>query len=280
MIQFLFAIVALLICIVSYFTWGKRGHRQIKRGLQSISALEATMAAYRSGDYNEVLKQAPRLKKGLEDTAAFHFFRGKALYQLGQFEEAEANLRKGFALETDVRRAALVHQALGSTVLEQGRYADAVSYYEKCVEAWPDRGCGHRAIAEALLRKGDDKAEALLHARRAVEIDGTAEALTPEIHNSNLAEAQATLAWAIAENSAGNPGVAEEVEQLLSRAFPMGLSDSTATLAELHYHAGRAYLALGLTEKAAEHLRKAEAADPQGNIARLARSAASAQTAN
>src|SRR5437899_1848478 len=84
---------------------------------------------------------------------------------------------------------------------------------------------------------------------------------------SGLREDLAVLAWAVAVNS-GDVG---EVESLLTEAFPLCGTKTKPVLAELHYHAGRAYEALSIPEKTREHFRQAIEADPKGIFGRLAR---------
>jgi len=88
-----------------------------------------------------------------------------------------------------------------------------------------------------------------------------------EALDSRLGEDLAVLAWAVAVNS-GDVG---EVESLLTEAFPLCGTKTEPVLAELHYHAGRAYEALGISEKTREHFRQAIEADPKGIFGRLAR---------
>jgi tetratricopeptide (TPR) repeat protein len=265
-------ILILLAAILGFFyfllrVW--RNRRQAGGAADSLAALNAVLESYRRGDFEIGLGLVEGLKDGSSKTPQYCFFRGKMLYQLGRLAEAEACLTEGRGLENDQRRVALCSEALGYAVLEQLRYADAIVHFENCIRIWPDRGCGHRAVAETMLRQGNAK-DALVRARKAEEIDRAAQALTPEIHNLNLAEALATLAWAVAAGS----GDRAEVDKLVAEALTLCTEDRKPVLAQLRYHAGRAYAALGMAEKSAEHFRHAVALDPQGNFGRLARAAA------
>src|SRR5262249_52475077 len=149
-------------------------------------------------------------------------------------QEAEAALRKGVPYETELRRIALSRETLGLVLLEEQRWSDALACFEACVRDWPDRGCSRRAIAETKLRQGD-VAEAVSHARAAVETDRTAKALNPEVHDVNLSEALATLAWAVAEHS----GDKDEVDRLLGEALPLCEGKAKPAVAQVNYYAGR-----------------------------------------
>ena len=265
------AILAAIVLAIYYSFRYRFSSRRLTHLVQAQKSLEAVLAAYRRGDYQTALREAEGLKKGSSKTLEYCFFRGSMLYELGKLPEAEATIRKAIPMTKDPRSLALTWEKLGYILMEQGRYADAIPCFETCVRIWSDRGCGHRAIAEAELRQGAIQ-EALSRARHAVEIDRKAQALTPQIHNLNLGESLATLAWAVAEDSR-DPAA---VEQLLAEAFPLCGEDAKPLLAQLHYHAGRAHAALGLTDKSAYHFRQAAALDPQGNFGRLAQASTAA----
>jgi tetratricopeptide (TPR) repeat protein len=99
------------------------------------------------------------------------------LHQLGKFSDAEASLREGLSLETEARSQALVSNVLGTVLMDMERYREAIRCFEDSIRAWPDRGVGHREIAEACLRQERELPEALARARRAVEIDRASPAL-------------------------------------------------------------------------------------------------------
>jgi tetratricopeptide (TPR) repeat protein len=232
----------------------------------STDTLDAVLAAYRAGDYETALQLSEGLKQRGSETPEYCFFRGKSLYEIGKLEEAEASLRQSLTLEKDKRRRALSQEALGSVLLEQKRYTDAVACFEGCIADWPDRGCSHRAIAETGLRQGIWMAEALRRAQKAVEIDRAAHALTAEIHNVNLGMALATLAWATAVQSRD----AAEVDRLTAAAVQLGDEDTKSVMSQVYCHAGLAYAVLGKRDECARHFEQAAAADPRGNFGRLA----------
>ena len=258
--------VLLTVAVWVYFRIWSR-HRAIARGIRITRAIDAVMAAYREGDYETALQKAEDLKNGFSKTAAYCFFRGSMLHHLGRFDEAEASLREGLPLEENRSRKALVCNTLASALMEHQRYPEAIAFFEDAGRAWPDRGANQRGLAEVRLRQGRELPEALELARRAVEIDRRATGMEKEALDSRLGEDLAVLAWAVAANS-GDVG---EIESLLEEAFPLCGAKTKPVLAELHYHAGRAYEALGIPEKTREHFRQAIEADPKGNFGRLAR---------
>lgn len=234
--------------------------------------LGAQLEAYRRGDYQGQLRAIEGLRSGNSEPPEYLFFRGKALYELGQLKEAEDCLRKGLPREPNRQRKALCEDALGEVLLEQKRYAEAIACFKSSIANWPQRGCCHRAIAAALLRQGTPAADALRWARTAVKVDEASHPATSEIHDLNLAEALATMAWAVAAYS----GDAAEVDRLLERAFTLCPETTRPIRAQLHYHAGRAYSALGRTADSVSHFSRAASCDPTGNCGRLGRSAAEA----
>lgn len=251
---------------VYFRTRFEANRRSLRRGPQSLDGLQKVLDAYRGGHYESGLALTEGLKDGAATTEYF-LYRGKMLYQLGQLKEAEASLRESLSLERDKRRSSLVQEALGYVLVELERFNEAIDCFETSGQLWPDRGCAQRAIAEALLRRGGASAEALARARRGANIEDSTQATNAEIHNLNWSEALSTLAWAVAEHSKDTA----EVERLLAEALPLCGNESRPIRAQLHYHAGRAYAALGLKEKSAWHFEQAAAIDPRGNYGRLAR---------
>lgn len=235
------------------------------------AAISSTTAAYREGDYETALAKTEDLKDGSLTTAPYCFFRGSMLHHLGRFEEAEASLRESLFLERNHRLQALAMNTLASVLMDQKRFAEAIEFYERAGRVWPERGAAHRGIAEVSLRQGRDLPKALLNARRAVEIDERAEGMPKEILEHRLGEDLAVLAWALAANAHD----AREVESTLSRALQLCATNSKPALALVHYHAGRAYSALQMTEKSEEHFRQATEIDRKGTYGRMARAAIS-----
>lgn len=261
---------AAIVCLILYSRRIVFGRKRPTPELRSTSAVEAVVEAYRRGDYATALTEAEGLKDGTRKTPEYCFFRGKMLFELGQLSEAEASLRDALALERDERRMALSNEALGFALMEQERYDDAIDCFEGCIRVWPDRGCGHRAVAEAWLRAGGRTGEAVYRARRALEIQRKAPKLSDEIHNVKLSAALATLAWAVAADSAD----AAQVERLVEEAVPLLADEPKPMLAQVHFHAGWAYSILGEAEKSAYHFAQAMSVDPHGNFGRLARAVA------
>lgn len=235
------------------------GHRYRRRGVLP-------------GDYQRGLKLTDKLRRGRSKTSAYWLFRGKMLYQLGQLSDAESCLRSGLALESETRMRVLALEDLGRVQMEQQRYEEAVRSFEASIEIARDAGSGHRAIAELWLRQGIREAEALNFALMAVENARNSRASASQIQSIQLAEALATLAWAVAVHS----GEAAEVERLVNEAIPLCGDDRKPTLAHLHYLAGAAYSVLGTIDgrdQCAHHFKEAAATDSQGIFGRLAKAA-------
>jgi tetratricopeptide (TPR) repeat protein len=169
-----------------------------------------------------------------------------------------------------------VYNTIASVLMDQGRFPEAIAFFENAGSAWPDRGSSHRGVAEVWLRQGREFPEALEHARQAVEIDRPASGMKKEALDTRLGEDLATLAWAVAANStvAANSGAAAEVDSQLTESFKLCGTKTKPILAQIHYQAGKAYEALKMPEKAREHFRQAAEVDPNGIYGRLARAAA------
>ena len=271
----LILLAAVLVRALIWF-WSHKGHRQIARGMRTISAVNGIMAAYSEGDYETGLQKTGALKDAynpLKKSAEYCFFRGTMLHHLGRLDEAEASLREGLPLEEDPRQRALVYNTLATVLMDQCRYPEAIAFFENAGRAWPNRGANHRGIAEVWLRQGRELPEALDHARQAVEIDRAASGMKKEALDTRLGEDLATLAWAVAANSTviANPGAATEVESVLAESFRLCGTKTKPIVAQIHYQAGKAYEALKVPEKAQEHFRQAAEVDPNGIYGRLAR---------
>ena len=271
-------ILAAIVVRALIWFWAHKGHRQIARGMRTISAINAIMAAYREGDYESGLQKAEALKdpyNPLKKSAEYCFFRGTMLHHLGRLDEAEASLREGLPLEEDPRQRALVHNTLATVLMDAGRYPEAIAFFENAGTAWPDRGSSHRGIAEVWLRQRREFPEALAHARQAVDIDRVASGMKKEALDSRLGEDLATLAWAVAANStlSSNSTAVSEVESLVAESFQLCGTRTRPVLAQIHYQAAKAYEALKMPDKAREQFRVAAEADPSGIYGRLAHAA-------
>jgi len=158
--------------------------------------------------------------------------------------------------------------------MEQECWDDAADCFRQCIAEDPNRGGGHCAMAELLLRHGEQYAVALDEARKAVAANrsrllGSGE-FEKEAHDGNLGESLAFLAWALASNSA-DP---DEVKSTLNEAFAICGEDTKPVLARVHFCAGQACAVLGNKAESTRHFERAAEADPHGNYGRLSRAAA------
>ena len=242
------------------------GRGTLGRAFRTVRTMNAVMADYRDGDYESALQKAELLKNGDQLTPEYCFMTGSMLRHLGRLTEAEAILRKGLPLEEDPRQKGLVYNTLADVLMDQQRYPEALAFFENAGRAWPDRGANHRGMAEVWLRQGRELAEALEHARQAVEIDRQATGMKKEALNTRLGEDLAVLAWAAAANGSSR----EEVEANVAEALRLCEGQNISVLAEVHFHVAKAYAALKLPEQSREHLRQAREIDPNGTWGRLA----------
>ena len=136
----------------------------IRRVVRRQRIILAQLAAYRRGDYDEQLRIVEALKDSRADRPVYLFFRGKALYEMGELAKAEEALRDGLPLQPKAVFAALTEEALGETLLEQGKYGEAIVAFESSRRRSPARGGPDRLIAETILRQGGPAADALRRA--------------------------------------------------------------------------------------------------------------------
>lgn len=225
------------------------------------------MTAYRAADYTLALRETDRLKRGDSKTPEYCFYRGALLHKLGQFVEAEACLREGLPLQPNDRFKALTYNTLAEVLMDQERFEESIECFRNAGRAWPGRGSNLRGVAEVWLRQGHHLPEALESARQAIEIDRRADDIGTEAVDQRLGEDLAVLAWALAANSCS----IGQVAPMLAEAFQLCGTRSKPVLAQLHYHAGRAYQAIKEWEKSREHFGKASMIEPKGVFGGLAR---------
>ncbi|HEY1220756.1 MAG TPA: hypothetical protein VGF03_17575 [Bryobacteraceae bacterium] len=246
------------------------------RVVRKLRVLRAQLAAYRRGDYREQLKIVEGFRTKKSEPPHYLFFHGSACFQLGRLEEAERALRRSLSMETNAALRTLCRDELGLLLMEQGRWDEAAACFRTCMVEAPNRGGGHRAMAELLLRHGEQYAAALHEARAAVAADRSKKAghgkLAKEDYAYNLSESLAFLAWALARNSA-DP---DEVKSALNEAFALCGETAKPILARLHFCAGNACAVLGNTAESSRHFERATEVDPHGNYGRLARAAVAA----
>ena len=147
-LEILFGSLVLAI-IASLVLWTMAAKRRFLAKLRSLSAaaIKAVMDAYRRGDYEASLRASEGLRRGIEVTAPYCFFRGGNLAQLGRLEEAEVWLRRNIAMhaeDKEKRHLAIGLTTLGHLMLQAGRYEEAQECFEKSLGHFPERGSGYR----------------------------------------------------------------------------------------------------------------------------------------
>ncbi len=266
--------VVILIVFLAGWTVMVREWRRRKGGIDSF------LKTYRRGDFEGALGSIRPLRK---EPIAFCAFYGSIQLQLGNLDEAEQAFQKGIelaeqrgpgALRSEKQRklAALRWEMLGQVHLETQRFNDALRCFDTALSVWPGHGPFHRAIAEAWLRRGDDPAEALKWAEMAVAEERAEPVASPLLHGTNLGEALATQAWAVAVATRDRA----QVDHLVAEAVSTVADLAVTSCAQVHYQAGRAYEALGDTERSAHYFAEASRIDPRGRWGRAARATASA----
>jgi tetratricopeptide (TPR) repeat protein len=238
---------------------------------RKLRLLRAQLAAYRRGDYQAQLKIIEGFRIKGSESPYYFFVHGVACFELGRLEEAEQAIRRSASMETNPVLRVLCRDELGRVLMEQGRWDEAEACFRDCIVESPNRGGGHRSMAELLLRRGERNQAALDAARLAVVAYRGEKVplgdLGKENHDLNLSESLAFLAWALAENQA-DPG---EVEGALNEAFALCGESTRPVVAELHFCAGQAYTALGNMADSSRHFQCAIDIDPIGNYGRLSR---------
>jgi tetratricopeptide (TPR) repeat protein len=250
----------------------------LRRMLRNSRIILAQVAAYRRGDYHGQLQIIEGFRVRGSQPRDYLFFRGTACFQLGRLEVAELALRRSLSGEKNRKLRTVARDQLGRILMEQGRWDDAADCFRECIAEDPRRGGSHRALAELLLRHGQQPEAALDAASLAVSSDRAAPAsrggLSKLDHDINLSESLAIYAWALARSGASQ----SEVDPALNEAFQLCGESTKPTLAELHYFAGYAHANLRNIAESRRHFQRAAKVDPLGNYGRLAESAAGTNT--
>jgi tetratricopeptide (TPR) repeat protein len=221
------------------------------------------VAAHRSGDYESALRlcDGPALQRFPGANA--DLLRGSTLFHLRRLDEAESLLRAALTKRPPPVLEALVLDQLGQVLMEQGRNDDAVRNFQRAEELDPRRGGAFQSEAEVYLRGKYQLEKALELAQHAVEMDRKQPA---EFQAVSLSTSLGALAWALAAN-----GRTAEAREKVQEALGQSQPDSVPCLAEDHYLAGRAMLAMGDQDAASQYFQKVAELDAKGNFGFLAR---------
>jgi len=192
---------------------------------------------------------------------------------MNRLEDAEQSLRQSLEQQNKPIQRALREAVLGSVLREQGRFEEAIACNERLASLRAGDWNTAREIARVLLQQGTQSREALQQARKGVEFCETrkprvlqhvAVDLQEEVRDEGMAESLALLAWAEAVNAA-NPVKVEDLIVKARRHVPKNPECHVSSVALIHYYSGRAYAALGKTEKAVSEFECAARLDPKGN---------------
>jgi len=183
---------------------------------------------------------------------------GLILCQAGRLAEAERVCRKGLAKLKDDSAYPRLRGVLGFVFLDGGHYGEAEQSFQCAIEAGEQTGSSYSGLAELALVQGAEAEKALAYTAqgiaRAQRLPG---GRVHWAHHMNQAWALALL------------GRDDEARESLALALgdPAPVS-SASGVAERHWRAGLALLALRQTEEARKHFRMGKDADPRGKYGR------------
>lgn len=212
-----------------------------------------------------------------ENSAWYHFQLGELYFNTGQLEQADAQYATALKAFNNYH---LALAGLGKVRAAQGKYEDAIEYYQQAVNILPQPD--FLAALGDIYMLTDQPDEAQLQ-YETVEYIGKLAALNEQIYNRQLANfysdhdlhvkealrlALAELesrkdiygydaaAWANYQN-----GNFEEAQTLMDQAMALGTHD-----AHLYYHAGMIALELGDETQAREYLEQALTINPHFSV--------------
>ncbi|MGB7761444.1 MAG: tetratricopeptide repeat protein [Bryobacteraceae bacterium] len=179
---------------------------------------------------------------------------GLTLCQAGRLKEAERCCRRGLAKLKSGSSYPRLHGVLGYVLLDSGRYDEAEQSFRHAIGEGDKTGASHAGLAELLLVQGVETEKSLAYTRQGIELaQGRPGGRVHWAHYANQA-------WAL-----GLLGRGEEARESLTLALrkpERGLSASA--IAERHWRAGMALLAMQEPAEARKHFRMGKDADPRG----------------
>jgi protein O-GlcNAc transferase len=147
---------------------------------RSPNTVETARALIERGSFVEAVRVCEQVLARASQDLNARFFHGIALAQLGRDREAIASLRRAVAIDP---RPAVLHYALGNSMLASGDLAEAAAAYREALVRDPAFGDAANGLGVALKRQGR-AAEAADSFRHAIRLKpGSAEA------HSNLGSA-------------------------------------------------------------------------------------------
>ena len=260
--------------IVSHNSEALSAHSKLSFALTRADRPEEAVAAARIG-----VEKRP-------DSRLAHAILGGALITVGQFAEAEENLRR--ALEIDPRH----EQSLGQLArmhIEQGAHQEALEACRTLLEINPEDPLAH-AYRGSILLDLHRYGEAMESLNRALTLSKAARSLTPDLPNEEFLHALLGRAsWELGRKGAGeehfrqaqelNPRSIEALEVIAESHFKhhryREALDLYRTLLEIdperavtHAEIGATLYHLGQREKAIRSLERALSLDPSLETAR------------
>ena len=192
---------------------------------------------------------------------------GHMLLAAGRYREAEETLRRSLASSQASESYGSALEFLGDSLMELGRYDEAMRSYEAALHAFPWRRRPYRGMAEMVLRREQDPARALEYVEKIIDFSDITWRQR-KLNGRPEDDYWALKAWALARM-----GRTSEVAGAIENALKFTGKNCLPDLAVTHYRAGMAMRAMGNTTAANEHFRLAVQYDPRGRRGTLANSA-------
>lgn len=230
-----------------------------------VAAVWFALAAYADrlliqGRYDQALRIVPFVAVS---GAGRCYLRGDALTDAGRYEEAERMLRAAIdrvgAMKVNI---GLALEDLGNVLLDTGRFEEAQQCFQRATGIYPKRSPSASGMAEVFLRQGIYPENALTHAERALDLFRAGDERFS--NRWRLGGILATKAWALAACGRG-----AEAREAIDAALKGPARKTKGPLAQVHYNAGMALLALSERQGAREHFARGAALDPAGRWGRL-----------
>lgn len=155
------------------------------------------IAAYQAQDNNSAVSEFHTALELAPDKAVYHSNLGRALRELGRWDEARERFDAAFAIDDDEEKhnteLSRIYNERGNAAFEQGLFDEAAADYEDAVRYWPDQAVFHGNLSLA-LQELSENGRRLDVLGRAVDALTQAARLDPEgDYNVRLARTRGRL---------------------------------------------------------------------------------------
>jgi ribosomal protein S12 methylthiotransferase accessory factor len=156
--------------IPAIYTIVPGAHFRERSMLKDAGLFAAKLMAERITDPLEAKRRLARMQELLPDAYYLEFYRGRNGYELGEYEEAAAHLRRALELNPAEEDVPYIYSYLGNCLKDLARYEEAIEILRQGTALDDERPDLHNLLGFCHFKLGAH-AEAVSHFHRAVELN-------------------------------------------------------------------------------------------------------------